>query len=84
MAGFRPGFGRGGMIHSLRVMMVGVAIPEAGEMAALLEVFIVLMASTGGAGAREGGDPAELQGVGGEAMVASVVQPAARTARLLT
>ena len=73
MAGFRPGLGRGGMIHSFLVTMVGVCRPEAGAMAAMLFMMLwlllVLIASVGGAGARFGGEPAE-DGVdtAGEAM----------------
>lgn len=64
MAGFLPGFGRGGMIHSLVVMMGGVGSVEAGAIAAMLFALallklLVLTARTGGAGARYAGEPAE-------------------------
>lgn len=73
MAGFRPGFGRGGMIHSLRVTM-GVGAPggEKTFMFAAL-MFLTATARAGGAGAMAGttagGDPAD-EGVdtAGEAM----------------
>ena len=59
VAGFRPGFGRGGMIHSFLVTMVGVGSPDAGAMDAMLGAFEDLIASAGGAGARAVGEPAE-------------------------
>lgn len=56
MAGFRPGFGRGGMTHSLEVMEPGVA-GEAGER-------LGLAANAGIRGATEGaGVPAGANGV---------------------
>jgi hypothetical protein len=47
VAGFRPGFGRGGMIHSFRVTIVGVGNPDAGAMDAILGAFIDLLARVG-------------------------------------
>ncbi len=57
MAGFRPGFGRGGMIHSLRVTMVGV--PAVGEKPFMFTALIFLIARVGGAGAIAAGEPAD-------------------------
>ena len=69
MAGFRPGFGRGGMTHSLVVTSEGGAKPDDGAMAAMFDAFAALMAMEGGAGAMFAGEPA-LDGVdtAGEAM----------------
>lgn len=50
MAGFRPGFGRGGMIHSFLVIIVGVCRPEEGAIAAILFMLLVLIARVGCAG----------------------------------
>jgi len=79
VAGFRPGFGRGGMIHSFDVTMGGVGTPDAGAIAAILDAFIDLIARAGGAGARAAGDPAE-DGVetAGDAIVANRGVEAAR------
>ena len=70
VAGFRPGFGRGGMIHSFLVTMVGAGSPDAGAMNAMLGTLEDLIASVGGAGARAAGEPAE-DGVddAGDAMI---------------
>lgn len=60
VAGFRPGFGRGGMTHSFRVTMVAAGSPDEGAMDAILDAFEDLIASVGGAGARAAGEPAEV------------------------
>lgn len=78
MAGFRPGFGRGGMTHSLVVMEVGVIGLGAGEPAAATAASGLMQMEgwrgwipVAGAGARAGGEPAEpgVDAVAGEAMV---------------
>lgn len=63
VAGFRPGFGLGGMTHSLVVTSEGAAIPDAGAMAAMVDALAALMAMVGGAGAILAGEPALDDGV---------------------
>jgi hypothetical protein len=58
VAGFRPGFGRGGMTHSFLVMMAGVGSPATGAMEAILVTITDLIASCGGAGVRAAGEEA--------------------------
>jgi hypothetical protein len=69
VAGFRPGFGRGGMTHSFVVTSEGAATPDAGAMAAIFDAFAALMAMVGRAGAILAGEPV-LEGVdtAGDAM----------------
>ena len=59
------------MTHSFCVTMVGGVSPGEGVMDAILDAFVDLIASAGGAGARAAGEPAEA-GVdtAGEAMFA--------------
>lgn len=58
MAGFLPGFGRGGMTHSFLVTMEGAGRPEAGTTVAMVGASDDLMVEVG-AGARAAGDSAE-------------------------
>lgn len=61
VAGFLPGFGRGGTIHSFLVTMGGAGSLDAGATEAMLDAFKDLIAEVGGvgAGARAGGESAE-------------------------
>ena len=60
VAGFRPGFGRGGMTHSFLVTMVGAGGPDAGAINAMFDVFEEdFIPSVGGAGAKAAGEPAD-------------------------
>lgn len=73
VAGFRPGFGRGGMTHSFLVTREGAGRPDAGDMAAMRDASAALIAMLGGAGAMLAGEPAD-DGVdtAGEAMSLAV------------
>ena len=75
VAGFRPGFGRGGTIHSFLVTMVGVGSPDAGAMEAMLCVCDALVARIEGFGARAAGELAE-EGIdiAGDAMIVEIAR----------
>jgi hypothetical protein len=76
VAGFRPGFGRGGMTHSFLVIIeVGVGRLGAAAIEVMVGALDDLMARVGRAGARGkgGGEPA-FEGVdtAGDAILAEV------------
>ena len=68
VAGFRPGFGRGGITHSLVVMMGGFGTRAAGASAAISDAFTDLV-TRAGAGAIAAGDGVDSAG---EAIVCDV------------
>lgn len=64
MAGFRPGFGRGGITHSfLGPRVIGLSVPPPGDGAAIIKLWLFgmgFMASIGGAGAIFAGEPTDV------------------------
>lgn len=73
MAGLRPGLGRGGMTHSLEVIDAGVR--GAGEAAGIALMASVAVDEGAGAGAMDGGEPADIKVEGdfAEAIAVSAV-----------